>query len=455
MTDLLNYIFSAAAWWLWTLLALLIAALVYTRHDSFGLTDLTYRIPIIGKLARYSRDYSEISRGGWLNVEASLCHDYARHVTALSKADFERNTEYLRKAYDHGRRPIPLPVFGLISLLVLLEGLGFSYLLGSWMAIESSENERIFLTVAIVIVIAAILVWVTHAAGHQLYRTRLLRSCFQQFQASLIDGADERSEPAKRQSRVFSSGIVSLREDQSIDNALPAHVQCANRVASRPDDLGSYAWVWLAAILVIVIAVVSVILRIETLHSSDLGSSQVVPAIFQGGGPSSDAQNAVASAREYAALSSFAILSVIFIVTQLVGMGVGYRYGFASKQGRGAFDATRGCADYEIYFRPVRRRMSIADLRLTTLHRLMEKRLPHEIDWRLNDGRERDFLEFIRDERRRGATDLQDPTNLDNRPASPAGGNGSQPPAGVRAQHQEVAAPTDPADSPHEERPPL
>jgi hypothetical protein len=452
MTEFINYLLSSSGSWVWLAVAILGAFIIYVRHDSFRLTDLTYRFPIIGKLARYSKDYSEISRGGWLNVEASLCHDYARHVTAFSKADFERNTEYLRKAYDHGRRPIPLPVFALISLLVLLEGLGFSYLLGSWMAIESSENERLLLTIAIVIVIAAILVWVTHSAGHQLYRTRLLRSCFQQYQASLIDRIDERTENRSEKARVFSSGILSLREGQSVDDEMPPHVQCANRVASRPDDVGSYAWVWLAAILVIVIAVTTVVLRIETLHSSELGSSPLIPAIFEGASGSGGAQEA-AAAREIAALSSFAILSVIFVVTQLVGMGVGYRYGFASKQGREAFDATGGCADYEIYFRPIRRRMSIADLRLTTLHRLMEKRLPHEIDWRLADGRERDFLEFIREERRRGATDLQDPTNLDGRDNASPGTNGSQPPAGLDKRELGQGGTDRPANQSDEQRP--
>lgn len=394
MTDILNYLFSSSAWWIWLLLAVVIAAGIYIRHDSFVLTDLTYRFPVIGKLSRYSRDYSETNRGGWLNAEASLCHDYARHVTALSPTDFERNSEYLRHAYDHGRKPMPLRILCLIVILVVMEGVGFAYMLGSWMALESTQSERLALTAAIVIVLAAILVWVTHSAGHQLYRTRLLRGCFQQYQASAIQ-SDTKDRP-----KVFSSEIVALSSDQSVDAAYPPHVRCANRVITRPDDLGSFAWVWLASILVVTIAVMSTILRMETLHGTDLLTSQLAGG-FEGGDP--EAQRA---AQETAALTSFAILAVIFIVTQMVGMGVGYWYGFAGKQSPQAYHAITGAADYETYFGPIRRRMSIADLRLTTLHRLMEKRLPHEIQW------ERDFYEFIRDERARGATDLQDPVEL-------------------------------------------
>lgn len=429
MGDVLSYLFSSQALWLWTVAAALVTALVYVRHDSFLLTDLSYRFPVLGKLSRFSRDYSEAKRGGWLNVETSLCHDYARHVTALSKKDFERNVEYLRHTYDHGRKPMPLGIMALLSLLVMLEGLGFAYLLGSWMALESSENERMLLTAAIVIVLAAILVWVTHSAGHQLYRTRLLRSCFQQFQASTIRLTDT---PDDAKPKVFTSEIVGLSQDQSIDRSQPPHVRCANRVVTRPDDLGSYAWVWLASVLVVVIAVISVILRIETLHSSDALSTQFLPPGLAESGAN---EAAMAAALENAALASFAILSAIFIVTQMVGMGVGYWYGFAGKQSREAYSATGGCADYDTYFGPVRRRMSIADLRLTTLHRLMEKRLPHEIDWKMADGRERDFLEFIREERNRGATDLQDPTALDA-PQPHYGGNGSTAPAGQEV-HEE------------------
>jgi hypothetical protein len=414
MGSLANLV-APISWWMWLGAATIIAAIVYIRHDSFLLTDLSYRLPIVGKLARFSKDYSETRRGEWLNVEASLCHDYARHVGALSKQDFERNCEYLRLAYDHGRRPIPFAILLLISVLVLLEGLGFSYLLSSWMALEGSANDRRLLTVAIVVVLAAILVWVTHTAGHQLYRTHLLRSCFQQYQAQMIHSVSEPSIP-----RVYTSEIVSLRQDQAIDDQFPANVRCANRVATRPDDRGSYAWVWVAAILVTSIAVISTILRIETLHGSDVGGAGALGSIFQSAEPT--APDPGAAAREYAALSSFGILSVIFVVTQLVGMGVGYRYGFAGKQGPEAYRTIRGQADYKTYFEPILRRMRVADLRLTTLHRLMERRLPHEINW------ERTFFHYVREEQARGATDLQDPMAVE--PVSKA--NGSHPRAGVQ-----------------------
>ncbi|MBN8808738.1 MAG: hypothetical protein J0I47_10995 [Sphingomonas sp.] len=376
-----------------------VALLAYLHHDSFPITDVSYRLPLVGKLARYSRDLSEKKSGGWLNSELTLCRDYARHVSAISPEEFGKNSEYLRKAFDAGRKPIPKTIFGLIGALIVMEAVGFALLLSSWMATDSSENFRWMLTAMIVAVLAIILVMVTHAAGHQLYRTRLLRSCFKRFQAENLVAPE-----TQRANRTYTSRIVSLSDEQGVDDDRPQHVQCANRVATTPDDLGSYAWVWIAGALIVTIATLSTLLRIETLQGNELAQS--AGGLFGGGGGNAAAASDSQDAQHYAAITSFWILAIVFVVTQLVGMGVGYRYGFVGKQSGEAYRAIGGCADYETYFRPMRRRMSVVDLRLSTLHRMMERHLPVDIDW------DRDFLTFVREERKRGVTDLQDPTEV-------------------------------------------
>jgi len=258
----LNYLFSAAALWLWLAAAAAVAALIYLRrHSSFALTDFLYTFPVVGRLARYSKDYSKASNEGWLNVENSLCRDYAKHCTAISKPEFDNNIQYLKKTYDHGRRPIPFWVIGLLGILIILEGLGLSYLLGGFVAMEGSEDTRKFLMVAIVLVLATILVWVTHHAGHQWFRTSLLRNCFREYQ--------------KNKDPSFTSQIVSLDDDQAlVDADRPAHVQCANRVVSKLGDVGNHAWAWIAAVLIPTIAVGSTVLRLETLHTAQIEERQ-------------------------------------------------------------------------------------------------------------------------------------------------------------------------------------
>jgi hypothetical protein len=111
-------------------------------------------------------------------------------------------------------------------------------------------------------------------------------------------------------------------------------------------------------------------------------------------------------AREYAALSSFWILATIFVVTQFVGVGVGYRYGFAGRESDTAYRLTNGAPDYESYYRPIARRMAIADSRLADLHGMMERRSPGSINWT------RDFYEFVQNERERGVCDLHHPLEV-------------------------------------------
>ena len=103
-----------------SLLILIVLIWLFVR-DSFFATDISYRLPLIGKLSRYSKDLSETTRGSWLHSEANLCHDYSRHVMCLSKTEFEQHTEYLRKCYDHGRKPMPWWV--LVRLILLGSGL--------------------------------------------------------------------------------------------------------------------------------------------------------------------------------------------------------------------------------------------------------------------------------------------------------------------------------------------
>lgn len=404
MSSILEYLFSSAAIWLWVLLALAAAAAAYAFHGrSFALTDFTYTFPLIGKIARFSRDYSE-REPGWLNVEYTLCRDYACHVTSLSPDEFTNNAEYLRKAFDHGRRPIPVWALAVLTILVAMEGLGFSYLLGALINPEASEYVRNWLMFGVVAVLAAILVWVMHSAGHQLYRTNLLRNCFREFQARSREEKDS-------EATEFASRTTSLHEDQNIDDSDPEYVQGANRVITKPGDLGSYSWIWLAILLMMVFAVGSTLLRFETLQAAET-SAPSFAGLFEVGSTETNAPPpppADSAARRIANLTGFTMLAAIFIVTQLVGMGVGYWYGFASKQGKEAFQATGGAADYKAYFAPIERRMKIANLRLQTLQWRLEKRSTKPMTFK------HDFYDFVRKEQDRGHVDLHLPINIHKR----------------------------------------
>ena len=433
MSNILEYLLSSSALWLWMLLALLgMAALYALHHRSFVLTDLTYTFPLIGKIARFSRDFSE-REPGWLNVEYTLCRDYARHVSSLSKAEFDNNYEYLRKAYDHGRQPLPMWALGVLIILIAMEGLGFSYLLGALINPEASEYVRNWLMFGVVAVLAAILVWVMHSAGHQLYRTNLLRGCFREFQAGSREGKPEAKE--------FASRITALGEDQSIDEVdddgsrIPEYVQCANRVITKPGDIGGYSWLWLAILLMAIFAIGSTLLRYETMQEAETAAPSFA-GMFQVGDPDAAAPAGPVDsmARRIANMTGFTMLAVIFVVTQLVGMGVGYWYGFASKQGKEAHQATGGAGDYKAYFAPIERRMKIAKLRLQTLQWRLEKRSTRPMTF------DKDFYHFIDLETERGEVDLHKPKSMEY-----GHGNGAAALGSAATSRESAAAPDEDA----------
>jgi hypothetical protein len=375
----------------------MITTLLFVRQHPFWLTDFTYRFPLIGKLARFSGDHTEHVSGSWLNVELNLCRDYSRHANSMRQSDFGNHVEYLRKAHDLGRRPMPILGFALITILVIFEGLAFAYILGSWISVDSTANERIWFMLATVSVLAVLLVSLTHAAGRQLHRTKVLQACFRAWKES----------HGKR----FFTRVVSLADDQKIDDSEPTNVQCANRVAAHERDFGSYILVWLAILFIAVIAVGATTLRLSTLETS--GDAALLANLFGEFG-ASDAQSAGAGQPDRtAAFVSFGILGVIFVVTQFVAISFGYKYGFAGRESAHAYDELGGHTNYRSYWRGIQHRMNIANLRLKTLQRLLEQR-SGPIDWHKN------FFDFVREERAAGNTNLNEPPSSPDSPTPPA-----------------------------------
>jgi hypothetical protein len=335
---------------------------------SYWLMNWWYALPFVGRLARLSGDLTRSNRPGWLKAEQTLCADYRKHVMPLSCASFANYHAFLKKAHDHGRRPLPMWMWLFLGVLIVAEGLGFSYLLGAQMALEGSENVRTTLMMAIVLVISGILLWVTHAAGHQLYRTGLLRTCFKQWKAS---GSE----------KPLSVYPISLSEDQDIDNGDPEYSQCVSRVKARPVDRGNYVWVYIAVILIGSIAVGSTWLRFSHFAATRVASTvnatadpfaeqnDSLPGVVSAPQEAADAkaERDAASASKSEATAAFVTLGFIFAITQIVGIGAGYGYGFGAKESYKAWRQTRGHSDYNDYALPFEHRVQTAEARLQQL----------------------------------------------------------------------------------------
>jgi hypothetical protein len=362
-----------------SLISLVLLVAIYAtfkfRIDLWWL-NFWYSLPLIGKSTRLSKDSSRYARDkSWTNSERTLSNDYKRFIHLSSEEEFNKRIDYLSKANDTGRSPTPGWLFLVLGVLIIAEGMGFSYLLGSWMAMEGSENTRMLLMGGIVLVLCVVLGFLTHNAGHQLFRTNLIRR-------SQKEWRDE------GQSAPLRSHNITLKDDQRIDDAQPHYTQCINRVGSD----GSYALVGITIAAILVIAVASTVMRVKHLEA-ELGREtvQATTAQAQGasdGNPFASAQlpseitapQAEADAKAKAdinhsstveGMSAFLMLAFIFVVTQIVGIIAGYKWGFAGKNSKDAYKSTLGFStydDYNRYFSPI---IANAEAQLSNLQQRM------------------------------------------------------------------------------------
>jgi hypothetical protein len=393
----------ANAEWLAIALALvLLIAALWQRSVRFWLTDFWVNLPLIGVISRLCKDTTH-GKDGWMRSEEKLCSKYKPFIILLSESRFNQRIEYMRKAGDLGRSPMPFWVLALLVILVIAEGLGFSYLIATWMARDGSPNTHMVFTFAIVLVICVIMVAVTHAAGQQYYRTSLLRACFKRYKDK--DGQQ------------YSSRPIALKDDQHSDDAEPDYIQCVNRVAKHSRDNGSYAAVGLALVAIAVIAVLSTFMRWQSLESelnrdSSLQSQSSAGNPFANGGlplpeavtsPQKEADDKartdIRSSTEAEGLAAFLLLAFIFVITQIVSMGAGYKFGFAGKEtlrkGEGAYKDTAGFPTYDAYWANTEPVIDLINSRVKDLQQRMEEYSHHKLKLT------KTFEDYLRDSQKR------------------------------------------------------
>jgi len=293
--------------------------LAFRYQVNFWWLNFWYSLPFFGKLAQLSKDTTRSSNPGWLCGEETLCGDYRTHITTTSEAEFYKRLIYIRKAQDRGRKPLPGWMVVILAILLLAEGLGFSHLLGTWLAREGSANVHTLL-LTMVFVICTILLFLTHAAGHQLYRSGLIRRSDKEWREGGRHGD-------------FRSAEIMLDDDQLIDDRAAPYTQTVNRVGIT----GGYAIVRIAIAAIVAITAISTWMRV--------------------GHPNSEM------------IAAFIMLAIIFTVTQIVSICAGFKYGFGGKESEAAFRGTRGVSSYNDHMDRVEPMIQAAQAKLQTLQR--------------------------------------------------------------------------------------
>jgi hypothetical protein len=320
----------------------------------------------------------------WLHSEETLCNDYAFHVHYQTKEEFDNHLLYLRKAADLGRRPTPFWLWAILIILLAAEAVGFSYLLAGTLAADMSERSRQIGTVAIVIVLCFVLLLATHNAGHELFKNMRIKSR----RARWIE--DQR--PGK-----FPSQEIGLSENQSIDDDQPEYTQCVNRVGTDENWL----WVWGVLLAILLIAGLQFSMRMYQSRVSRGADTAGAPSSLpQSDGPSFGTDpsapplpTSLTSSQKTADdkahadinhdqdgenISGFIMLSVLFVITQALGIYSGYSYGYAGKESADAYTQTRGAKTYTDYIYYPQNTIRIAQSRLKSLQEKIQKRVTNK-----------------------------------------------------------------------------
>lgn len=86
--------------------ALVIMAYIANQRFKLWVVDFWATFPVIGTIARLSRDKTK-GNNGWLRAEEKLCAAYKPFVNLITRRMFDQRIEYMRKSADLGRTPTP------------------------------------------------------------------------------------------------------------------------------------------------------------------------------------------------------------------------------------------------------------------------------------------------------------------------------------------------------------
>jgi hypothetical protein len=369
-----------------------------------------YSMPFIGKTRRLSKDLN-IRRDGWFASERTLCEDFAGDIRKIA-ADpdmYDKAKSYLGKVQELGRNELGIGMRLLLIAMVFIEALGFAYVLSGYTLPGASEKLQVQGAFGIAFLISCVLVFFTHQAGHELHKRGLI--------GKVRTWWNHDSNP-DRPNLMGRTNKTTLENDH-LDDDDPAYLQILHRLDTNATvTKGTPIWTIVAVIAIIGVACTATYVRYETYKQEKTAETTGAPATdntFSLGDlmsnddalpdllaqPQQNADQKASQeregARDAANLSTYAILAALFILIQIMGIGIGFKTGFAGKESseaRRIIGKFSSRVAYESWFE--RKRDAIARIAQKHLTNLQSRLTEHAAATGV-DKTHRDILQFSAD----------------------------------------------------------
>lgn len=385
--DTVKELFASAPFMAWSIVSVLVAATVMVMlwdKIKWWWLNTWYSFPVIGKIATLAKDTNRPDADGWHKAELTLCRDYKKFMRLRSEADFNEKVSYLTKARDLGRSPMPKLIWILTAAMVLVEAMGFSYVLAGYTIPGASENTQQMGALGIAFLISVVLVAFTHFSGHEIYKTLRAKEARREW-------VDSGRPPRE-------SKTIALANAQNIDDYRPGYEQFWNRHGTGE----TFAITIITAVLVVIVAIGATYVRGQVLEKQlqqqVTGQLEGVEASISLGGANitiSATGNAIPLPAEDAAADqaakrksledekkidtkggwgTFIVLAFLFVFLQILGVIFGFKWGFAGRQSDQAYAAIAGYSSYDDVRERYRVVADAAQAKLETLQQAMMER---------------------------------------------------------------------------------
>lgn len=347
-----------------SLMCTCIAVKIWWDEVRYFFMRVSWGFPFLGKISRAGRKSHKLGKDGWYPTETELCADFARrHKTFNESPDYyERCDDYLNKAEEIGRSEKGFFLWSLIVGLILLEAVGFAYVLAPFMTKNASSNEQSMLAWFIAFLLSIAAVCLTEQTGKQWHKNELI-SKIREWWAN-----DQRSEKPNLQPE------KNINLDKTYgDNDSPKYIQLLNRVSVNAKVTQSYKITVVTFIYIMALAVAAYLIRsynydadsTENVNQgivmeADQGSADPMALMEQASkqknstelelpgemaavNQSAD-QQAKTEAKHAITIASkvtFIILSIIYVMIQVVGIYFGYAFSLVGKEARKAHRYTK------------------------------------------------------------------------------------------------------------------